>query len=81
MKNLLILVTILMTFGFANAQCFIYSTSSTSSWGSKTVVGKIEGDFIYSTSSTSSWGSKTVVGKIEGGGRKCAAAAAFLLLL
>ena len=81
MKKLLILATVLLSFGFANAQCFIYSTSSTSSYGSKTVVGKIEGDFIYSTSSTSSYGSKTVVGKIEGGGRRCAAAAAFMLLL
>jgi hypothetical protein len=59
---------------------FIYSTSSTNSWSEKTVVGKIEGDFIYSTSSTNSWAEKTVVGKIEGGGRKCATAAAFLLL-
>jgi hypothetical protein len=41
---------------------------------------KIEGDFNYSTSSTSSYGSKTVVGKTEGGGRRCAAAAAFMFL-
>jgi hypothetical protein len=42
MKNLLILAALLLTFGFANAQCFIYSTSSTSSYGSKKVIGKIE---------------------------------------
>jgi hypothetical protein len=79
MKNLLILAIMLLTFRYSNAQCF-YRTSSTSSYGSKTVIGKIEGFFIYSTSSTRRYGSKKVVEKIEGGGRRCAAAAAYLLL-
>ena len=41
MKNLLILATMLLTFGFANAQCKIYSTDKYGDYATK--VGKTEG--------------------------------------
>ena len=76
MKNLLILATMLLTFGFANAQSKIYSTNS--SGYSATQIGKFEGGKIYSTNSSGY--SATQVGKYEGGDAT-GAAAAFLLLL
>ena len=97
MKNLLILATMLLAFGYANAQSKLYSTSEYG--GSARQVGKFENGKIYSTSEYG--GSARQVGKIEGGkvystseyggsarqvgkfegGNASGAAAAFLLLL
>ena len=60
MKNLLILATMLLTFGFANAQCKIYSSSK--SYGGN-IVGYIDGSKIYSSSK--SYGGN-IVGYIDG---------------
>ena len=60
MKNLLILATMLLTFGFANAQCRIYS-GKYSSGGSP--VGYVDGARIYSGKYSSGG---TPVGYIDG---------------
>ena len=89
MKNLFILATMLLTFGFANAQCKIYNRA----YGGDAIgrfedgkiynrayggdaIGRIEGDKIYNRA----YGGDAI-GRIEGGGEMCGAAAAFLLLL
>jgi hypothetical protein len=74
MKKLLVLTTVLLTFGFANAQCKIYSGTYASS---SKQVGLIENGKIYSGTYASS---SKQVGLVEGGGMMCGAAAAFLLL-
>ena len=71
MKKLLILATILLSFGFANAQCKIYNRA----YGGD-AIGRIEGDKIYNRA----YGGDAI-GRIEGGGAMCGAAAAYLLLL
>ena len=63
MKNLLILATMLLTFGFANAQCKIYSTDKYGDYATK--VGKFEGGVIYSTDKYGDYATK--VGKIVDG--------------
>ena len=57
MKNLLILVTMLMAFGFANAQCKVYSGSS--GWN---VGDRVENGKVYSGSS--GW---SVIARFENG--------------
>ena len=74
MKNLLILATMLLTFGFANVQCKIYSSSK--SYGGNIVV-YIDGSKIYSSSK--SYGGN-IVGYGEGCGIMSLGAAALLLL-
>jgi hypothetical protein len=63
MKNLLILATMLLTFGFANAQSKLYSTNEYGS--SSRQVGKFENGKIYSTNEYGS--SARQIGKIENG--------------
>jgi hypothetical protein len=93
MKKLLILATMLLTFGFANAQCKIYEGKYASGtpiavyeggkiyqgkYASGTPVGVIEGGKVYQ----GKYASGTPIATTEGGGGQCAfAAAAYLLLL
>ena len=62
MKNLLILATLLLTFGFASAQSKIYSTDN--SGYSARQIGKFENGKIYSTDNSGY--SARQIGKIEG---------------
>ena len=73
MKNLLILATLLLTFGFASAQSKIYNTK----YGSKNdLLGHYEGGKIY----TSKYRSKNeLIGHYDGPDSGAAAAAYFLL--
>ena len=63
MKNLVILATMLLTFGFAHAQGKIYSVDS---WGdAKSVIGRSGDGKIYSVDS---WGdAKSVIGRYGDG--------------
>ena len=93
MKNLLILATMLLTFGFANAQSKLYR--KVSGYENYEVNGKCEGSKIYQK--VSGYENYEVVGKYDGGkiyqkvsgyenyevvGKYdgCGAAAAYLLL-
>jgi hypothetical protein len=75
MKNILLMVTMLLMFGFTNAQCKIYSGKYANS---SQQVGLFENGKIYSGKYANS---SQQVGLVEGGGMTCGAAAAFLLLL
>ncbi len=92
MKNLLILTTMLHTFGFVNAQCKVYSGTGYSAKqigyfdGGKIYsgtgysakqIGYIEGEKIYNGTGYSA----KQVGYIESPGGWSSASAAFLLLL
>ena len=61
MKKLLILLTLLFTFGFANAQTKIYNGNY---YGKKDVIGYFEAGKIYSGNY---YGKKDVIGHIENG--------------
>ena len=73
MKNLLILATILLTFGFANAQSKIYDKRGTYS---SYIQGYYQDGKIYDKRGTYS---SYIIGYYEGGAAS-AAAAAYLLL-
>jgi hypothetical protein len=74
MKNLLVLATMLLTFGFAKAQCKIYRGDS-NYW--KDQIATLKDGKIYKGDSTY-W--KDQIGTYSGG-ESCGAAAAFVLLL
>jgi hypothetical protein len=95
MKNLLILATMLLTVGFANAQSKIYRGNSTSD---RNLIGTYDGGMIYKGNSTSnrnlvgtisdgkiyrgnSTSDRNLIGTYDGGMMSGAAGAAFLLLL
>ena len=70
MKNLLILATMLLSFGFANAQAKIYNRAYAGD-----AIGRFEDGKIYNRA----YGGDAI-GRVEGGGQMAGAAAAYLLL-
>jgi hypothetical protein len=76
MKNLLILATLMIFTGFANAQDAIYNKNGTS-WSSD-IIGYHKEGKIYNKNGTS-W-SSDIIGYYKGG-TAAAAAAAFILLI
>ncbi len=73
MKNLLILATMLLTFGFANAQSKIYQKLS--GYNNYQEIGKCESGKIYQK--LSGYNNYQEVGKFDG----CGGPAAYLILL
>ena len=80
MKNLLILATMLLTFGFANAQSRVWSSYNGSSSIKDKCVGFYEGGKIWTSYNGSSSIKDKCVGFYEGGETGGGAAALLLLL-
>ena len=77
MKKLLILATMLFTFGFANAQSLIFKKNPNYSFDDWIKVGKYENGIIYKKNPNYSFDDWIKVGKAESGG----AASGFMLIL